>query len=249
MTQPRVVANVTVQDLSGLEAVDRYFEAGEYGEVRLPLDRDIATETQRNGTYQAVYALEAELKRDGMKPWPGERLVRLQWSARTISIRFVAQSRASPLGPPGAFVVAAALIAPAVIRGAVFLKNSSTVARLLARVPGLSRLPSYINRMPGASKVFNIVRKAAKFPVVRRILNITELVGAGAAVWVMLDENQRIAVLKWPGKMLAKGAGKAGEALLDQFREFVEKAGKPMIIGIGVVAVGVAIVLLMPKKG
>ena len=97
--------------------------------------------------------------------------------------------------------------------------------------------------------VFNIVRKAAKFPGVRRAINVAEWVGAGAAVWVMLDTDQRIAVLKWPGKMLAKGAGKAGEALLDQFREFVEKAGKPMIIGIGVVAVGVAIVLLMPKKG
>jgi len=58
-----------------------------------------------------------------------------------------------------------------------------------------------------------------------------ELVGAGAAIWVMLDTNQRIQILKWPGKI----ARKATEALIGA-------VGAPIVMGI--VAVGIGAVLL-----
>lgn len=243
MTQPRLVATVDVEELSNLEYVDRHFEPGEHGEIRLFLDRDLATQEERYGISRAADELEAELLREGMQAWPEEPLVELDWNARTVHIRFVAFETDTPQGSPGAFVMAAFLIAPVMIRGASVVMRSGSVARLLARIGG--RFPTLGRNSAWASKVFSVVRSALRrSPFARKLLGIAEIAGAGAAIWVMLDTNQRIEILKWPGKMLAKGAGKVGEALLDRARELIEEAGKPMIIGIGVVAVGIGIVLL-----
>ena len=243
MTQPQLVATVDAEELSNLAYVDRHFEPGEHGEIRLFLDRDLATQEERYGISRAADELEFELLQEGMQPWQGEPLVEVDWNARTVHIRFVAFETDTPQGSPGAFVMAAFLIAPVMIRGASVVMRSGTAIRLLARIG--SKFPSIGRNAAWASKVFSVVRGAlTRIPGARRLLGITEIVGAGAAIWVMLDANQRIEVLRWPGKMLTKGAEKVGEALLDRLREFVAEAGKPMIIGIGVVVVGGALLLM-----
>ena len=246
MTQPQLVATVDAEELSNLAYVDRHFEPGEHGEIRLFLDRDLATQEERYGISRAADELEFELLQEGMQPWQGEPLVELDWNARTIHIRFVAFETDTPQGGPGAFVMAAFLIAPVIIRGASVVMRSGTAIRLLARIG--SKFPSIGRNSAWASKVFSVVRgalsKLKKIPFVGKFLLGAELAGAGAAIWVMLDANQRIEVLRWPGKMLTKGAEKVGEALLDRLREFVAEAGKPMIIGIGVVVVGGALLLM-----
>jgi hypothetical protein len=93
MTQPRMVATVDVEELANLEYVDRHFEPGEHGEIRLFLDRDLATQDERYGISRAADELEAELLREGMQPWQGEPLVEVDWSALTL--RRVAQVRSS----------------------------------------------------------------------------------------------------------------------------------------------------------
>ena len=231
MTQPRLVATVDVEELSNLEYVDRHFEPGEHGEVRLFLDRDMATQDERYGISRAADELEVELLREGMQPWQGEPLVELDWNARTVHIRFVAFETDTPQGSPSAFVMAAFLIAPVMIRGAGFLVRSRGVASLLAKVPWVGKLPTVVSRTPGASKVFSLVRKARKVPIVGKALGFAEIAGAGAAIWVMLDTNQRIEILKWPGKI----ARKATEALIGA-------VGAPIVIGIA--AVGIGVVLL-----
>ena len=230
MTQPRMVATVDVEELANLEYVDRHFEPGEHGEIRLFLDRDLATQDERYGISRAADELEAELLREGMQPWQGEPLVEVDWSARTVHIRFVAFETDTPQGSPGAFVMAAFLIAPVMIRGASVVMRSGTVMKLLARIGG--RFPTLGSNAAWASKVFSVVRSAlTRIPGARRLLGIVEITGAGAAIWVMLDTNQRIEILKWPGKIARKATG-----------ALIGAVGAPIVIGIA--AVGIGVVLL-----
>jgi hypothetical protein len=240
MTQPQLISEIDVESLSGLSDVDRYFAEGEYGEVRLFLDSQLATSAERDTVLDAADELEAELLDDGMRPWEGQRLVDVDWPSRRISIRFIAQASDNPQGGPHAFVMAAFLIAPVLIRGASYLARSSKVLSFLGRVPGLRRVPSYVTSVPGAAAMFKLLRRAMKLPVIGRFFVAAEIVGLGAAIWVMLDENQRIQVLKWPGRMAAKAAGAITSGLIGA-------VGAPMLIGVGVLGIGAAL-LMMPSR-
>ena len=244
MTQPQLISEIDVSSLAGLSDVDRYFSEGEYGEVRLFLDSQLATSAERDTVFEAADELEGELLDDGMQPWEGQRLVHVDWPARRISIRFIAQASDNPQGGPSAFVMAAFLIAPVIIRGASYLARSSRVLRFLGRVPGLKRIPSYVTSVPGAAAMFKLLRGAMKVPIIGKLFVAAEIVGLGAAIWVMLDERQRIQILKWPSRMVTKAVGEITSGITSGI---IGAVGAPVLIGAAVLGIGVAL-LMMPRR-
>jgi len=195
-----------------LQAVDRDFNPGEYGEVVLKLDPELAVESEKDNIIASAESMSQFLREDGLMPWPGKQPVEVDWANRTVHIYFVAQEQPSSYYTPS---MAFALFPIA-----------TTVARaapMAARAAGLSWLARFAPGRIFATLKQTIINAKGAFPFLFRT---STLVVGGTLIWAMVHADSLISVIKH----FLKTLGKVAEPFLT-----------PILIGVGVMLVGAVV--------
>jgi hypothetical protein len=197
-----------------LRAVDRDFNPGEYGEVVLKLDPELAIESEKDNIIASAESMSRFLREDGLMAWPGKQPVEVDWANRTVHIYFVAQEEPSSYYTPS-MAFALFPIATTVARAAPMAARAGGLAWLARLSPGaiFAWLRTSITAL-GKSRFGRFFFKTSTFVV------------GGTLIWAMVHPDSLITVLKH----VAGAIGKVAEPFLT-----------PILIGVGVMLVGAVV--------
>ena len=218
--------------LKDLEGISRHFNAGDVGEVVLPLDRELATESQKDNIEKSVKELEGELRSAGMFPPRDRLLAELDWPARKVRIHFIAQDEPAAHVVEPSFFFLAGGIAVAAVRAAPL------AARATSRVPGVGALVGKAFTVLNAGALFGFIRRVMKLPWLKRLFSFSSLVVGGALIWAMIDPNSLIEVFKTAARYVGKAAAGIAAGVAGGLLE-----GSGILI-VGAIAVGAGIIML-----
>jgi hypothetical protein len=218
--------------LDKLENISYLFYPGDVGEVVLPLDRELATTSEKKNILAAVAELERELESEGMSPPRNRPLAELDWPARKVRIHFVAPDEpAAHVVEPSYFLVAGG-IAAAAVRVAPLAAKNSFIRGFVGRVV------SALN----AGAIFVLIRSALLklkgVPFFKRLFSFSSLVIGGALIWAMIDPNSLIEVFKTAARYVGKAAAGIAAGVAGGLLE-----GSGILI-VGAIAVGAGIIML-----
>jgi len=232
-----LVAEIEPRDdmLEELEKISEEFYPGDVGEVVLPLDRELATEREKDNIKEATKKLEQELRSAGMFPPLNRKLAELDWPARKVRIHFIAQNEPSAhVFEPSFFFLGG--IAMAAARAAPLAARTTFVSSLVGRAG------SVLN----AGAIFVLIRGALlrmkKIPGFRFLFKTSNLIIGGALIWAMLDSDSFIQVFRTAGRFAGGVAGGVAGGLA---KGIFEGSG---ILIVGAVAVGAGI-LILTRRG
>jgi len=240
MVTPRLLTQVQADNLAGLAGADAYFNDGDYAEIRLPLDRSLATSDTFSDIAKSVKELNRELlsgeENPPMKRWPNyTKVAFLEWNERRVIIRYIAEEQdAGTVSSTPSLIIGVILLIPILIKAAVWIFRIPGVRPLIARfgVPAAARIGS----LPGASLFFKALQLGMKTSLVRRALLALNIVSFGALIFTFLDTDQMIDVLMWPV-----------EKVIDPIKKGLKGIGAPILIGIAVIGVGVILLSAAPS--
>ena len=217
--------------LEKLDKISEEFYPGDVGEVVLPLDRELATESQFENIKEATLELEQELRSEGMFPPPNRSLAELDWPARKVRIHFIAQNEPSAhVFEPSVFFLGG--IALTAVRAAPL------AARTASKVPGIRGLVGKVFTVLNAGALFALIRNALKNRWFRGLFTVSNLVIGGALIWAMLDSDSFIQVFRTAGRFAGGVAGGLAKGIFE---------GSGILI-VGAVAVGAGI-LILTRRG
>ena len=193
-----------------LRNVDRDFKPGEYGEVVLKLDPELAVESEKDNIIASAESMSQFLREDGLMAWPGKQPVEVDWTNRTVHIYFVAQEEPSSYYTPS-LAFALFPIVTTMVRA----------APMAARASGLAWLARFSPGRIFATMKATIIAAKGRFPF---LFKTSTLVVGGVLIWAMVDPDSLITVIKH----IAGAAADVAKPFLT-----------PILIGVGVMLVGV----------
>ena len=219
------VGSGTLKDIGKLENINRYFKPGDIGEMQLFLGSNATSLSDVN---EAAVELEKNLRKQGMKPWPGRsKIVMVDWNARTVRLLFEATSASGVSGPKGVGIIP--VIAVGGVLAAMMLASRIAFAIsagivLLNMIPGVT-VPKRINQIADAVLLITsmgFAYKALRASRMFRFIPKRFLFGGGLLIFVLLKPG-----LAWKAfKYVAK---KAKQALPD-----LPNLGPLVIVGVAV---------------
>jgi hypothetical protein len=214
--QVKSMGQGSLKDIGKLENINRYYKPGDIGEMQLFLgpNADSLSDVQ-----QAAVELEENLRKQGMKPWPGRsKIVVVDWNARAVRLLFEATAVKGVNGPAQQGVGIIPVIAVGGVMGAMMLASKiafgiSALIIVLNTIPGIT-VPSRITKI--ADAVLLITSMGAAYKILRNAKLLRFLPG-GAKVW-LFGSGLLIFVLLKPGlawKALKYVTEKAADVLPD----------------------------------
>lgn len=204
-----------------LDAAEAEFVSGEFGEIILPLDRELATDAIYTDIVKSVRELSRELAIEGMVAWRNQALVQLNWPTRKVHIRFTARGRApSAYDTPSLWVLGARFAAA---------RAAQAAAVAAPKVPGLlARFRGIVGKITGGG-VFGTLRRG--FPALLG-LGVGRLAVAGILVWTLLDASSLITVLSHGTKALAKGVSTVAKGVLGEYAPLIIGGAAVLVLGV-----------------
>jgi len=214
--QVKSMGQGSLKDIGKLENINRYYKPGDIGEMQLFLgpNADSLSDVQ-----QAAVELEENLRKQGMKPWPGRsKIVVVDWNARAVRLLFEATAVKGVNGPAQQGVGIIPVIAVGGVMGAMMLASKiafgiSALIIVLNTIPGIT-VPSRITKI--ADAVLLITSMGAAYKILRNA-RLLRLLPGGAKVW-LFGSGLLIFVLLKPGlawKALKYVTEKAADVLPD----------------------------------
>lgn len=192
---PVVLGEGTPEELDNLDVLDTLYEEGDLGELQFFL-QDKADD-MRPEVEDSLEELEQELIGRGALPWPGAtRITSIDWSTRTVSMRFVQ-------GVGVLALVAAILLA--VTYAALF---ANIFVRALEDF-GID-VPDRIENVTDAAGLIAAI--AGSIWILRLFLPIplTWLIGGGLLIFTLLRPDFAWRALKWVGEQAMELMEKLG---------------------------------------
>ena len=218
--QVKSMGQGTLKEIGKLENINRYYKPGDIGEMQLFLgpNADSLSEVQ-----QAAVELEENLRKNGMKPWPGRsKIVVVDWNARAVRLLFEATAAKGVSGPAQQGVGILPVIAVGGVMGAMMLASKiafaiSALIVVLNMIPGIT-VPSRITKI--ADAVLLITSMGAAYKILRNARwakPLMRMLPGGATAW-LFGGGLLIFILLKPGlawKALKYVVEKAADALPD----------------------------------
>ena len=211
------VGSGTLKDIGKLENINKYYQPGDIGEMRLLLGSNATSLSDVN---EAAVELEDNLRKQGMRPWPGRsKIVLVDWNARTVRLLFEATPAKGVRGanPVGVIPV----IAVGGVLGAMMLASKiafgiSAGITLLNLIPGVT-VPKRIAQIADAVLLITsmgFAYKALRAMKMFRFVPKRFLFGGGLLIFVLLKPGTAWKAFKYVGKAAKKALPDLGPLVI-----------------------------------
>ncbi len=192
---PVVLAEGTLEEMENLEVLDALYDEGDLGEFQLFLQE--RAKDMRGEVEESLDELEQELISRGALPWPGAtRITTIDWSTRTVSMRFVQGA--------GVLILVAAILLTLITAALTFSIFVSGLSAFGVPIPeSIENIADVTGLL--AAIVGGIWVLGAFLPI-----PLPFLIGGGLLIFTLLRPDLAWRALKWVGEQAMSLLDKLG---------------------------------------